>query len=481
MSSGRPAELAADEAVDLKGATSRPDVTRASWIALSILLLVYLLNNLDRFILSILAQPIKEELRLADWQLGLLTGFAFSLLYVVVGFPMARLSDRGNRTLILSLCVAFWSIMTALCGLATSFVQLCLFRAGVGVGEAACLPASHSLISDLFPPEARTRAMSIFGLGLPLGGFAGVVIGGFVMDHWGWRSAMLIVGLPGLLVALLTWMVIKEPERGRFERASARTLPSAGSLIEVAMTLWKSPIARNVIIALTAAGLVGAPNVTFMGPYMIRRFDLGYTELGVIIALTFMLGSAISTLGGGLIVHWASRFDDRWIMWVPAIGVALSAPLYVAAYAQSSWQGLAAILFLASVVNSTYLAPSYAMLHSTVGPNGRATASVIASFCLSLIAMGFGPLLAGMGIDLLAAHLFGAVGQGGFSSACPGGAAAAGSAPELASACRSATSQATQWVIMGCLAAMVWPAWHFFLAARHMTIRTTSNAHHSRV
>ncbi|MBU0556698.1 MAG: MFS transporter [Alphaproteobacteria bacterium] len=459
-----------DEAAGLTDPSRRPYATRSSWVALYILLLVYLLNNLDRFILSILAQPIKEELQLADWQLGLLTGFAFSLLYVVVGFPMARLSDRGNRTLILSLCVAFWSIMTALCGLATSFVQLCLFRAGVGVGEAACLPASHSLISDLFPSEARTRAMSIFGLGLPLGGFAGVVIGGFVMDHWGWRAAMLIVGLPGLLVALLTWVVIKEPERGRFERASTKPLPNAGSLINVAMTLWKSPVARNVIIALTAAGLVGAPNVTFMGPYMIRRFELGYTELGVIIALTFMLGSAISTLGGGLIVHWASRFDERWIMWVPAIGVALSAPLYVAAYAQTSWQGLAGILFIASVVNSTYLAPSYAMLHSAVGPNGRATASVIASFCLSLIAMGFGPLLAGIGIDLVAAHLFGELHQASFSILCPGGAAPDGSTKELSNACRLASSQATQWVIMACLAAMIWPAWHFFLAARNMKL-----------
>lgn len=442
-----------------------------SWASLYVLLLVYLLNNLDRFILSILAQPIKEDLKLADWQLGLLTGFAFSLLYILVGFPMARLSDRANRSLILSLCVAFWSIMTALCGVATNFVQLCLFRAGVGVGEAGCIPASHSLISDLFPAHSRTRAMSIFGLGLPLGGFAGVVIGGFVVDHWGWRPAMFLVGLPGLLVALLTWLVVKEPVRGRFDRAPAASFPSTESFKDVAQTLWRSPVSRNVILALTAAGLVGAANVVFMGPYMIRRFELGYTELGVILAFTFMLGSAISTLGGGLLIHWAARFDERWTMWIPAIGVALSAPVYVAAYLQPTWQGLSAILFVASILNSTYLAPSYAMLHATVGPGGRATASVIASFCLSLIAAGFGPLLSGFAIDIAAQHFFASVSPVVFAISCPGGSAPIGTAADLILACRTAGADATQLVIICCLACMVWPAWHFYRAACAMPTR----------
>jgi len=446
------------------------DALRGSWIALGVLFIVYFFNNLDRSVLSILVQPIKEELKLTDWQLGLMSGFAFSLLYLAIGFPMARLADRGNRSLILSLCILAWSGMTALCGLTTNFVQLCLCRAGVGVGEAGCLPASHSLISDLFPPQARARALSIFGLGLPLGGLAGVVVGGFAMDMWGWRTAFVIIGLPGIAVALLTKLAIREPPRGRFDAAPAPG-EERQSFREVAATLWRSPVARNVILAVTAAGLVGAPNGVFMGPYMIRKFELGYTELGIIIALTFMLGSAISTLGGGLLVHWASRYDERWSMWIPAIGVAISAPMYVAAYAQQSWIGLSVILFFASIINSTYLAPCFAVLHGTVGPGGRATASVIAQFSLSLIGASLGPLLAGIAMDFLAGKLFGDFAPGGFIEACPGGRAAAGASAALDEACRAAGIDSTQIVIMCFLACMIWPAWHFFLAARGMKAR----------
>src|SRR5690606_8913997 len=144
--------------------------------AIFLLFLVYLFHSIDRNILSIVAQPIKEDLHLADWQLGLLTGFAFSMLYVLVGFPMARLADRANRIRLLSICAICWSAMTALCGLSANFVQLCLARMGVGIGEAGCLPASHSLISDYFPAASRAKALSIFGLGLPLGGLVGMII-----------------------------------------------------------------------------------------------------------------------------------------------------------------------------------------------------------------------------------------------------------------------------------------------------------------
>lgn len=448
-------------------------VPRGSWTALSVLFLVYFFNNLDRSILSILSQPIKEELGLTDWQLGLMTGFAFSLLYMVFGFPMARLADRGNRSRLLALCVLVWSGMTALCGLTTNFLQLCLARGGVGVGEAGCLPAAHSLISDLFPAQKRAKALAIFGLGLPLGGLAGVTMGGYAMDQWGWRSAFIIVGLPGILVAAITWLVVKEPVRGRFDFKPAATVSTGKqqSFKDVSLALWKSPVSRNVIIALTAAGLVGASNGVFMGPYMIRKFGLGFTELGVIIALTFMLGSAISTLGGGLLVDWASRFDERWSMWIPAIGVAISAPLYVAAYAQSTWMGLAIIMFFASVINSTYLAPCFAVLHNTVAPSGRATASVIAQFSLSLIGASCGPLLSGLAMDIIATRKFGDYAPGGFGEACPGGRAAEGASAALDAACRAASVDATQIVLMGFLACMIWPAWHFVLAARGMKKR----------
>jgi len=449
---------------------SGPISLRSSWAALSVLFVIYFFHSLDRTILGILSQPIKEELGLTDWQLGLMSGLAFTLLYITFGFPMARLADRGNRTLILSACVLVWSAMTALCGFAANFIQLCLFRAGVGVGEAGCLPASHSLISDLFPPQTRAVALSIFGLALPIGGLVGATLGGFVMDQWGWRTAFVIAGLPGIAVAFLTFAMVKEPIRGRFDRMATQESAPSGrpSFKDVATALWKSPVSRNVLIALTLGGFIGAPNVVFMGPYMIRKFGLGYTELGAIIALTFMLGSAISTIGGGLLIHWASKFDQRWSMWVPAIGVAISTPLYITSYAQPTWMGLAALMFVASIINSTYLAPSFAALHSVVAPSGRATASVIAQGSLALLGASLGPLAGGLAIDLLAGHLFERASSGTFLTSCPGGRAVAGASGTLDAICRASVVDATQIVLIFFLAFTVLPAWFFYRAARGM-------------
>lgn len=472
----RTADLGLEKTPDRRTAVAETEATgmtsmRSSWIALSVLFLIYLLNTLDRSILSILSQPIKEELGLADWQLGLMNGLAFTLLYMAAGFPMARWADRGNRTAILSGCLFVWSAMTALCGLAGNFIQLCLFRAGVGMGEAGCLPASHSLISDLFPPYKRTKALAIFGLGLPLGGLVGMTVGGAVMDQWGWRAAFFVAGIPGIAIAVLTWLVVKEPVRARFDKGEAAGAASVQeqSFRDIAWAIWRSPVGRNIIIALTTISLMAGANTVFMGPYMVRKFELGYTELGVIIALTFMLGSAVSTLGGGLLVDWASRFDERWSLWIPAIGIAVGAPLYVAAYAQPTWQGLAVFMFLASVTATTYLAPSFAALHGIVSPNGRARASVIAQFCLMLLGASLGPLLIGFAIDLLAGRLFSAsFAATDFLASCPGGRAASGAPEALDIACRAAVVDATQIILMCSLALVVWPAWHFHLAARAM-------------
>ncbi|MEJ0022130.1 MAG: MFS transporter [Alphaproteobacteria bacterium] len=224
--------------------------TRGAAMALLILFAINLFNNLDRAILRILAEPIKQEFALTDSQLGLLNGFAFSLLYAAIGFPMAGLADRGNRSTILSVCLFACPPSPRSAGLTTNFIQLCLCRAGVGIGEAACVPASHSLISDYFPPEARTRALSIFGLGLPIGGLLGVSLGGLAMDLWGWRIAFIVIGLPGVIVALVARLVIKEPLRGRFEKTalSDPTGVEPQSYRDVIVALWKSPVARNVIL-----------------------------------------------------------------------------------------------------------------------------------------------------------------------------------------------------------------------------------------
>lgn len=454
------------------GEPDRSSTTKftAPWLVIVMLFFVYLFNSIDRYIITVIAQPIKEELQLADWQLGLMTGFAFSFLYIMVGFPMARLADRKNRVNILSICVVAWSAMTALCGLSANFIQLCLYRMGVGIGEAGCLPTSHSIISDYFPPERRARALAMFGLGLPLGGLVGMLVGGYTMDLWGWRAAFFVVGIPGIIVALLTWLIVKEPIRGRFDKGvgGSRAHLEPGMLRDVAATLWKSPVSRHVIIALALSSFFGSASTVFLGPFLARKFELSYTEIGAIISFSFLLGSAISTLLGGLFADWAGRRDQRWYLWMPAIGVAISAPLYVAAYADSTWMGLAIYLFFASVVSTTYLAPCYAVLHNEATPGTRATTTVIAQFSITLIGQSLGPLLCGIAVDAISAGLFHDVTGASFLSSCPGGRAPADAAAGLDLICRSALVEGTQIVMISFLALKIWPAYHFFIAARHM-------------
>ena len=448
-----------------------PEEARRSSIVLGTLFVVYFFSSVDRSIFSILAQPIKEELLLADWQLGFLTGFAFSAVHLVFGFPMAWVTDKGNRVTILSICVAFWSVMTALCGIAGNFVHMTLARMGVGVGEAACLPASHSLISDYYPPLRRTKALAIYGLGYPAGALVGMVIGGTVVDHWGWRAAFYVVGLPGLLVALITWRVVKEPQRGRYDSAADTgadpDFASPKSFKEVALILWRSPILRQMILALTLVSVFTSPTSTFLGPYLVRKFPISYTELGWIMVAAMMLPASISTFVGGVITQRLGARDQRWFMWFPGITLAIGAPLYVTALAQPDWQHLVAWMFFGALINATFLAPCYTVLHNTIPPGGRAKAVVILGLFMGLIGHSLGPLIAGAANDIIAGIQFTAA-PGGYLSACPGGQAPAGAPAALDAACQDALATATQWVMMATMALTLWPAWHFFLAGRNM-------------
>jgi MFS family permease len=447
-----------------------PSEQRTAWMVLIMLFTVYFFSSVDRSIFGILAQPIKEELLLADWELGFLTGFAFSAVHLAFGFPMARFADKGNRVSILAVCVAFWSVMTALCGMATNFTTLCLARMGVGVGEASCLPASHSLISDYFPRGNRTKALAIYGLGFPIGSFAGMIVGGIVLDHWGWRAAFYVVGLPGILIALLTWRLIKEPKRGRFDAASAVEpgFTDPKSFREVARIIWGSPILRQLIIALAVLSIFNSPTSTFLGPYLVRKFPISYTQLGFIMSMSMMLGASISTLVGGIIAQRLARRDERWLMWFPAITIALGAPLYVMALLQDNWLGLAIWMFFGALANATFLAPSYTVIYAIIPPGGRAKAAVFVGLAMGFIGMSLGPLLAGLANDGIAALLFGDVAPQGFMAACPGGQAVKGASAALDLACRSAVVDATQIVLVASMALTVLPGWNFYLAGRRM-------------
>jgi MFS family permease len=246
--------------------------------ALGLLTVVYVINFVDRQILSILLQSIKLDLGLSDLQLGLLSGTAFGLFYATLGIPIARLADVFSRKVVMAVCLVIWSGMTALCGTAAGFGLLLAYRVGVGVGEAGGSPPAHSLISDFFPPERRATALGIFSLGVPLGILVGFLAGGWLDETLGWRKAFVVVGLPGLALAAVVALTLKEPLRGHSEGLeSDRPAPSADEVIRF---LWSSHSFRHVAFGSALYAFVGYSIVTWAPSFLIRSHGMTTGEIG---------------------------------------------------------------------------------------------------------------------------------------------------------------------------------------------------------
>jgi MFS family permease len=234
--------------------------------------------------------------------------------------------------------------------------------------------------------------------------------------------------------------------------------------------LWGSPVLRHMLFAMTFSAMFSSPTATFLGAFLVRKFHISYTEVGAIFGISMMLAASISTLFGGILVQRLARREERWLLWFPAITVSGGVPFYVMALLQDSPYGLGAWLFFGALLNATYLAPCFTVLYNIVPPGGRAKAAVIVSILLGLIGQSFGPLFAGIANDVIAAKLFG----NGFGVSCPGGMGAKGAAAALDAACRGAVVDATQIVMIATMIVTVWPAYHFYLAAKNMTRRANA-------
>lgn len=454
--------------------TAAPDKTRASatnwWKvgpkgALALLLLCYAVNFADRTIVNTIGEAIKDDLRLSDTQLGLLGGLAFALFYATMGIPIARLAERVSRVNIIAISVAFWSGMTALCAAAGSYTQLLLARMGVGVGEAGLSPAAQSLIADYYPPKKRSTAVSIYYVGIPLGVFGGAVATGLIADAWGWRAAFLILGLPGLLLAIAVKILLPEPQRGVHDPAHAAET-TAPPLKAVIARLWGNPILRHVVIANTLAGFAGYAIGQFLHPLFVRQFGMSYADgaflFGTLAALSAGLGSPI----GGMIADWAARRDERWLAWISAIGLIAAGPFYLIAVFQSSWVIMAVLLFIPGFLNNMSNGPTFALIHNDISPRMRATAISIVIFMSAMIGAGLGPLLTGLASDLFAAGFYEGVGT--FREACPGGRAPEGAALDAVTACRAASGAGVQSALAVIGFVFAWAGIHFLIVARHM-------------
>lgn len=374
---------------------------------LTFLTVVLTFNYVDRIALGILMQDIKSELALTDTQLGLLTGIAFALFYAVMGIPIARWADRGNRVTIISLTAALWSTAVALCGAAVSFGQLMLIRIGVAVGEAGCIPPAHSLIADTFSREERPRAVARYMLGIPLSVIIGYFAAGWLNEFYGWRVTFVIIGLPGLALAVIAWWTLKEPRRVTGTPASlsvsrsAQPCAEAPSLKTVCATLWGNRAFRHLLICFSIWYFFAYGLLQWTPAFFIRSHGLQTGELGTWFALIIGVSGVIGVYLGG---EWATRYaaaNERLQLRVCALAFVFFATLYVCAFLAPHRYLAFAALGLAYLGGNTAQGPVLATIQTLVQPRMRALSVALVYFFANLIGMGLGPLAAGALSDVL--------------------------------------------------------------------------------
>jgi MFS transporter, Spinster family, sphingosine-1-phosphate transporter len=379
------------------GEGERTTTTRATRLMLWLLLIVYIFNFLDRQIVNILAEPIRHDLGLSDTQIGLMTGIAFALFYTVLGLPIARYADKPStdRGRLIAIALAIWSVMTALCGLAQNFAQLLLARIGVGVGEAGCTPAAHSLIADSVPAERRASALAFYALGIPIGSLLGMLVGGFLADTIGWRKAFLFVGTPGVLLAVITTLFLRDPRRSRVFEARHTTVPVLGMGAAI-KSLLLSRTYVLLLVAGSAASFLSYGKGTWTTIFFQRTHGMSASEVG----FWFGLGGGAAGIAGTFLGGWlADRYgktDRRHVMTAPAIGMAIAAPMSFAAYFMTEWWSALLLLLVPTLLNSLYYGPTYSSAQGLVPLQARAMASAALLFCQNLIGLGLGPLFFGM-------------------------------------------------------------------------------------
>ena len=371
------------------------------WYVVWLLFVVYVLNFVDRQILTILFEPIRQEFDFSDTQMGLLGGFAFAVVYSVLGIPIARLADRKNRVTIISIALFVWSFFTVLTGRATTFGQFFAARVAVGIGEAGCTPPAYSIIGDYFEKARRTTAIAIYSMGIYGGVFVGYLVGAQVAEAYGWRMAFYVVGLPGIILALIVKFTLREPPRGFADGVVTATTPPPikqvlGKLLTKA-TFWHLSFA-TALHAFVGYGVNG-----FHPSFLIRTHGLTVGEAGTVLAVV----SAVSGIGGTWFGGWLadkmsqSRSDVRWQLWTPGIATLLNVPAALLAYSLADQNIVIAMMFVSLVFGVMYLGPSYATMQRLVDIRERALGSAVLLLIVNLIGLGLGPTLVGVVSDIM--------------------------------------------------------------------------------
>ncbi|MCC6919156.1 MAG: MFS transporter [Alphaproteobacteria bacterium] len=366
---------------------------------------VYVTNYADRSILTTLTEPIKHEFGLSDQLMGMMGGVAFAIFYTTAGLPMALLADRMNRTRIMAVAAATWSLFTTLCGFVTNAWQLFFARIGVGIGEAGGSPPAHAIVSDLFEPRKRATALSIYALGVPIGFAVGSFIGAPVAEHWGWRTAFLVLGIPGLVLSALVWLTVREPRRGLSDppevaRARAAATAEAPALGTVLRFMLSQKALVHMIAGATIVTIVGYAGVNWNAAFLMRSHGFTLSQAGFYLGMVAIFASTAGTFIGGILADQLGKRDRRWNTWIVALFYAICLPVSILAFSTDDTALVVWLLPIPTFVAGVYLGPTFAMTQNLVGLRMRALASAILLFIINLVGMSIGPWLAGFLSDM---------------------------------------------------------------------------------
>ncbi|MGE0623888.1 MAG: spinster family MFS transporter [Pseudomonadales bacterium] len=381
------------------GAGSITFTRRYTHYVLGVLLVVYIFNFIDRQILAILAQSIKTDLGLSDTQIGALSGLAFGIFYATLGIPIARLADRHSRVNIISICLAIWSGMTALSGLAQNFWQLLVARIGVGIGEAGGSPPSHSVLADYFAANERSTALGIYAMGIPVGILFGNLAGGWINEFFGWRNAFLVVGIPGVLLAIVLKLTVREPPRGHTEvvKKSVEQVPFS----TVVRTMWSYRSFRQISLGAATQAFVGYGAIAWMPAFLIRTHGMSSGEAGTALGLIIGIAGGIGTVMSGWIGDRLGARDVRWYMWVPAWGFLIAVPFSLGVFLLDELWVILALYIIPAFTVQLYTGPTFGMTQSLAPLAMRASASALLLFIVNIIGLVFGPTAVGYLSDVL--------------------------------------------------------------------------------
>lgn len=441
----------ADRAVARRAAAS------GALVVLALMFLFNVMNFLDRMLFAILQEPIKRDLGLTDTQLGLLAGPAFAILYAVVALPMGRIADRHGRVRVIAAVLTLWSVMTAACGLASSFAQIALGRVGVSVGEAGCAPAAHSLISNYYPPERRAGAIAVFTSGTSIGTLTAAFGGAALAHAYGWRTAFLLCGVGGVILALIIATFVREPvEQGSVGRGSAGA--EHAGLTAVAAVLLRKPTYRHLCAGMALATLSGFAGIQYLTSFLIRIHHLPLTTAAAITGV--MVGGVgfFAALGFGFAVDRGRRRYPRLQMTLPAVAVTTGAIGYCVLFSTSNL-GLALFaLFFSILGNQSFLGSGFALAQDLSPAPARSTASGLLMLIVGLVGFGVGPPIVGLISDLVASQEL--AGSGLTVTACAHATASG--------ICAAAQAHGLRIGLLAATLPMFWAALHFWFASKTM-------------